>query len=54
MKDNNFHTLSEIVKIMSSTDHKKTSQVMHEMYNEFSNFLTDEQKLEIKQAYNLQ
>ncbi|MBI4162554.1 MAG: hypothetical protein HY513_02630, partial [Candidatus Aenigmarchaeota archaeon] len=52
MEEKNFHTLAEIIRIMASTVEGRPETAMGELYQEFENFLTEEQKIEIKQAYN--
>ncbi len=53
MEENSFHMLVEIVKIISNADKSPVSVVVHELYSEFENFLTDIQKNELKQTYNV-
>ncbi len=53
MEDKSFHTLVEIVRIISNTRERSSVQAMHELYDEFENFLADNQKFKLKQDYNL-
>jgi len=53
MEENSFHTLVEIIRIISNANERSSAQVMHELYDEFENFLTENQKIEIKQSYNI-
>ena len=53
MEENSFFTLLEIIKIIGNTNEKGSAHVMHELYDEFENFLTNNQKSELKESYNI-